>query len=336
MCADLRASAEKEHRNLSLKGRLAGSLQERPHLLPLVTIVVLFSIGALVSPGFASISNIRGVLSLASLIAFASAGQTLIIISGGEGIDLSVGSVMTLAALVATGLLRNSDAQLPWALLAVALTGVGIGLVNFLGINVVGLNPLIMTLGMSYVVAGGGLVYSQTHGPSSPGSILLEVGGGRIGPVPWMAVIGIIITAVIQFLLRRTRFGQQLYLCGANRKAAILSGVPIRRVLVTTYMLGSLLAGLAGVLLLSYAGSANLSIGEPYTLLSVASVVIGGTALTGGKGDFVGTALGAVVFTVLLNFLTAVGLSPAVREVLTGIALLIVLSFTVREAGVRT
>jgi len=141
------------------------------------------------------------------------------------------------------------------------------------------------------------------------------------------AITGLIMSAV----LRSSRFGQRLYLVGTNPRAARLSGIPVTQVYLKSYVLAALLSGFAGVLLFGFAGSANLSVGDPYTLLSIAAAVIGGTALTGGRGTVLGSYLGAIVFTVLSNLLIVLGMTTAVRQVVSGIVLIAILAVTARE-----
>jgi ribose transport system permease protein len=302
--------------------------------LPLAVIVALLAIGALISPGFATPANIMALLSAASILAVTSAGQTIVIISGNQGLDLSVGPVMTLSALLASGIGASADANLPMAALAIVIACTIIGTVNFVGTFYVGVYPLIMTLGMGFVVSGGALVYIQARGSSVPAPLILAVGGGKIGGVPLLIIAAVVIFVLLAILMNATRFGRRLYLVGANSRAARLSGTPVARVYLAAYVLASLLAGAAGVFLFGYAGNVNLSIGDPYTLLSIAATVVGGTSLAGGKGSVVGSLLGAIIFIILTNMLVVLGLSQALRYVLTGLLLIGILAVTARESSV--
>ncbi len=315
--------------------RLIGHEAATSVLLPLLVTAAMLAAGSVIAPSFASGANLWALLSTASMLGVVSAGQTVVIISGRQGIDLSVGPVITLAALVTAGTCAGSDAGLPLAIGAVAALCCIVGAVNFVGIYVVGIYPLIMTLGMAFVVTGGSLVYAQARGPSSAPPILLAVGGGRIGPVPWLVVVGAAVLIAATALVSRTRFGRRLFLTGANARAARLSGIPVARVYLTAYVVCSLLAGLTGVLVFGFAGSVNLSIGEPYTLMSIAAAVIGGTLLTGGRGSIHGAFLGAIVFVVLTNLLIVCGLGNPARQVLSGVVLIVILALTARETGLR-
>lgn len=302
-------------------------------VLPLAIIVVLLGLGARISPGFVSLSNIMALLSAASILAVASAGQTIVIISGNQGLDLSIGPLMTLSALLASGIGASTDANLPFALIAIVAACATVGVANFVGTFYVGIYPLIMTLGMGFVVQGGSLVYIQARGSSVPAPLILEVGGGKIAGVPILVIVVAAIFALLTLLMNTTRFGRRIYLVGSNSRAARLSGTPVARVSCAAYVLSSLLAGVGGVLIFGYAGNVNLSIGDPYTLLSIAAAVVGGTSLAGGRGSVVGSLLGAVIFIILTNMLVVLGLSQALRYVLTGLLLIVILAATARESA---
>lgn len=304
-----------------------------PHLAGIVIILALAAVGQAINPAFLSAMNIWAVLSVSALLAVASAGQTLVIISGNQGIDLSVGAIMTLSALIVSGMAGSSNALLPQALVVVLVTGLLIGLANGAGMRFLGLYPLVVTLGISFVVEGAALVYAQARAPQMPGSVIETIGIGRILGLPWLVVIGLVVTALMTLVLRATRYGRQLYLVGANIRAARAAGVPVTRVLLATYAAAGMLSAIAGVLLYGYVASANLSIGAPYTMMSIAATVIGGVALSGGAGSFIGTVLGAVIFSLLTNLLISFGLGPALRYAISGLVLILVLLVTSRETN---
>ena len=315
----------------SQKPRL--SLASIPHGGSLLIIALLCGAGLLIKPNFLSPMNIWAVLSIASLLAIASAGQTLVIISGNQGIDLSVGSIMTLSALIVSGMAGSSNELLPMALGTVLVLGTVIGLVNGVGMRFLGLYPLVVTLGVAFVVEGFALVYAQSRAPQMPGTLVENIGIGRFLGIPWLVVICAIVAVLMTVLLRYTRFGRQLYLVGSNVRAAEAAGVPVTRVLLVTYAASGALAAFSGVLLYGYVASANLSIGAPYTMMSIAAAVIGGAALSGGTGSFIGTMLGALIFSLLTNLLIMLGLGPALRYAISGLVLILVLFAISRDAN---
>jgi ribose transport system permease protein len=314
----------------SADGALA-RMKRIPHAGSIGIIAALALIGFAINPAFLSAANIWSVLSIAAMLSIASAGQTLVILSGNQGIDLSVGTIMTFAALLVSGIAGSSDAGLlPAAAAAIAMGGL-VGLINGLGVQVLRLYPLIMTLGISFAVEGLGLIYAQARAPSMPGRLIETIGVGRVGGLPWIVVIAAGLLVVMTVFLRSSRYGRMLYLVGANIRAARAAGVPTARVLVGAYVASGVLSALAGVVLFGFAGSVNLSLGAPYTMMSVAAVVIGGASLSGGQGSFAGTVLGAIVFTLLTNLLITLGFSSALRYIASGLVLFAVLLATSRD-----
>ncbi|SDN35461.1 ABC transporter permease [Ensifer sp. YR511] len=310
-----------------------GVLKRIPHSASLGIIGALALVGFAINPAFLSGANVWSVLSIAAMLSIASAGQTLVILSGNQGIDLSVGTIMTFAALLVSGIAGSSDAgMLPATAAAVAMGGL-VGLLNGLGVQVLRLYPLIMTLGISFAVEGLGLIYAQARAPSMPGQFIETIGVGRIWGVPWVVVIAAGLLAAMTALLRHSRYGRMLYLVGTNIRAAQAAGVPAARVVIGTYVASGILSALAGVVLFGFAGSVNLSLGAPYTMMSVAAVVIGGVSLSGGNGGFAGTLLGAIIFTLLTNLLITLGFSSALRYIASGLVLFAVLLATSRDVA---
>ncbi len=301
------------------------------HLGSIAIIVLLCAVGFLIKPAFLSPSNIWSVLSITAMLAIASSGQTLVIVSGNQGIDLSVGAIMTFAALLVSGITGSSDAALPVAVATAIGMGAAVGLVSGIGVHMLGLYPLIMTLGVSFVVEGLGLIYAQARAPSMPSRLVEAVGDGRIAGIPWIIVLAIVVAIGMTLGLRRTRYGQMLYLVGANARAARAAGISTGKVLIATYIMSGVLSAIAGVLLFGFAGAANLSLGALYTMMSVAAVVIGGASLSGGKGSYIGTLFGALIFTLLTNLLITLGFNTALRYIVSGLVLVVVLFATSRE-----
>ncbi len=274
-------------------------------VIALLLAIGLFVLGGLVHPGFANYSLAINILRLAAFLGVVAAGQTLVIIGGGEGIDLSVGSVITLGAILVYQVANGSDVMVLPALIVALVVGVGIGAVNGLGITLLRIPPLVMTLGMAGVVQG----------------LILVVTQGRI--VMWM-------------LLERTPYGKQLFAIGVNRTTARLSGVRVPAILVLTYALSGMLAALAGFVLLGYTQRVFLNLGADYTLPSVAAVVVGGTLLAGGQGSYLGTMAGALVLTILTSLLTTLLLPESARQIVFGGTLLLLLSFYGRQHRLRS
>jgi ribose transport system permease protein len=311
-------------------------LRSNPIAIALILAVILFVIGGIVQPDFASYGQAMNILRLAAFLGIVAAGQTLVIISGGEGIDLSVGAVITLGAIL---VFRIGEGQNDQALLALAIAlGVGllIGAVNGLGITLLSIPPLVMTLGMTGVVQGLILVITggRVEGGAAPWLTGL-VSGSLVFGIPGVVLFWLILGVVMWLLLWRTAYGRRLFAVGTNRVTAQLSGVRVRRVVVLTYALSGLLAALGGVILLGYTQQVFLNLGNPYTLPSVAAVVVGGTLLAGGVGSYSGTMAGALVLTILTSLLTALDLPESVRLMVYGVTLLLLLSLYGRQKALR-
>ena len=333
------ADVESERRRPNPLGAVLGRVRNRrlgPVGLAVAVTVGLFLIGGLVEPGFASLPQAHNLLKLASFLAILAAGQTLTIISGGDGIDLSIPSVATVTAIIVAWISDGSDAKLAVAIAPVVGVCVLVGTINGLGIVFFGIPPLVMTLGMG--VALDGLVYVLTQGTprgSAPPALNYIANDTLIFGFQGIVFVAIAMGVVMWLLLRRSTYGMRLYAVGANRAAALGSGVRVPRTVVFTYVLSSLFAGVGGIFLLGYADTVYLNLGAPYLLPSVAAVVVGGTTLAGGTGGYGGTLAGALLLTVLISFLTAVNVSAGSRDVIYGLILLAMLSIYGRQRALR-
>ena len=303
---------------------------------PILISILLLLIGQVINPGFASISNIGNLLAIASILAIGAAGQTAVVISGGGGIDLSLGAMMSMGAVLGSGVLRGSDSRIVLTLVVLLAMGALFGFLNGAGIWWMKIPPLVMTLAIASVVDGFTLFISQGRPFGSPSPLILAVGGGRIFVfLRWLVVFAIGFVALFTFLFRRTKYGKKLFLTGNNRIAAELNGIRVRNIVLITYVLAGMMYALAGLFLLSAVGTAQMQMGTQYTLLSVAAVVLGGTQLTGGKGTYLGTALGSIVLVTLSSVLITIGMAPGVRLIITGIVLVFILSIYSRQPKLR-
>jgi ribose transport system permease protein len=301
----------------------------------LVAIIVLLFIGQMLSSGFASINNIGNILTISSLLAIAAIGQALVIISGNMGIDLSVGSVISFGALIGPLVSGGTNLGLFFSILILIIAGGTIGLINGLGVQFLHIPSLVMTLAMSRVVNGFTLGFTRGQPSIILPDLLLGVGSPIVGFVRWMLIIAIIIFIVGNTTLNKTTFGKSLFACGSNRNAAKLAGLPINRIVIMAYIASGVLAALVGLLLVGYTGSGQMKMGEDYTMLSVAAVVIGGTRLSGGYGKLFGCVLGAVVLTLTTNILVVLGMPSGVRKIVHGVILLAILVVNSREEKYR-
>lgn len=312
------------------------SLKLSPPLIALLLAVLLFFLGGLVQPGFVNTNQAFNILRLAAFLGIISAGQTLVILSGGEGIDLSIGAVVTLAAML-TFRINNGQNELVAAALAVALlAGTFIGLLNGIGVALLKVPPLVMTLGMAGVVQGLILAITQGEMIGDTAPVMGRfISAPLVLGIPGVIFFWFILAGLLWLLLQRSTYGKQLYGIGVNRTTARLSGVRVPLVVIITYTLSGLLAAFGGFMLLGFTQTVFMNLGGPYLFPSVAAVVVGGTALAGGKGSYWGTMAGALVLTLITSLLTAMQLPEAFRQITLGVILLVLISVYGRQRGLR-
>lgn len=307
-----------------------------PPAIAVMLALALLLVGELVRPGFADYNQITNILRIAAFLGIVAIGQTLVILAGGEGIDLSVGAVVTLGAIVIYRITAGSDALLIPALLAAMAVGLLIGLVNGIGIALVRIPPLVMTLGMTGVVKGLILVYTggRPQGGTPP-SMKQIISDPWFAGIPGDVFIWVILGILVTLLLQRTAYGKALYAIGAGRTTARLSGVKVEWMVIFTYGLSGLFAALGGFVLLGYIQNVFINLGDQYTLPTIAAVVVGGTALAGGVGGYAGTMAGALVLTLVASLLITLGLPEFGRQIVYGLILLVLLSVYGRGRRLR-
>jgi ribose transport system permease protein len=290
------------------------------YLVALLTLIVGAVLVSTVGRNFFSQGNISSILTGTSVLGFIAIGQTLVILAG--SLDLSVPYVTSLASLIAAGVMANNPGNvLPGVLLTLGAAAV-IGLANGLIVARLNVHGFIATLGMGLIISGYlASNYQGSHG-LAPRSFRL-VGATQIGPVPVSALIMLGCALVAIVILRRTRLGHHLYAVGGSPEVARLSGIRTSVPVIAAHVLCSVLAALAGLLLL-----ARLSVGSPtigsqgdYDLMSIAAVVLGGTLLAGGKGNIVGTLAGVAIFAVLDNVMGVMQVNPFLKDVIRGLVI---------------
>lgn len=310
------------------------AVQEGRALLALAVIVIVFS---LMSSQFLDGSNLVIMTRHVAFNAILALGMLLVILNG--GIDLSVGSTVGLSGMVAGYVLKGvqvpftgSTAFAPvWVVVIVScLIGVLVGMVNGILVSRFHVAPFVATLGMLYAVRGladlisNGETFTQLSGQANLGNtgfipLLHDKYLGIPFPIWVMAAIGV----VLSLYLTRTPFGRWLYATGSNTRAAELSGVPIRKVQVRIYALSGLCAGIVGLLITADLSAAVPEGGNGYELNAIAAVVIGGAALSGGRGTVRGTLIGAFVIGFLVDGLVLVGVSVFWQQVIKGVVIIL-------------
>jgi inositol transport system permease protein len=317
----IKASVESEGKSQRWEW-LTAFLNKYGIVLILLAMFIAFS---LLSEGFFTPRNIFNIIRQISFMGLIAIGVTMVIITG--GIDLSSGSVLALAAVVATSLAQRLDwaeikfpgLDVPVFIPIVAALAVGAvcGLINGSLIARFKIPPFIATLGMMTVARGFALIYSER-----PVSGLKEsytyIGQGEPFGVPVPILILALVAIVAHVMLNNTRFGRHIYALGGNEQAARISGINISRVKIGVYTIAGLLAGLSGLVLSSRIGSGQPGLGLGYELDAIASAVIGGTSLSGGIGTIWGTIVGALIIGVLNNGLDLLNVSAYWQTIVKG------------------
>jgi ribose transport system permease protein len=320
-----------------MKKRLAIS----PPVTAVLLAVGLFLLSGFLPNGFGSnpevaVPQALTIIRIAVFLGIIAAGQTLVIIGGGEGIDLSIGAIVTLTAIITYSIANGKNENVLPALLAVLVVGAAIGFLNGAGITFLKISPLVMTLGMAGLISGLILVITQGNvsGSVAPAMTQLIARPVFLG-IPGAIVIWIVFGLLMWLLLERTAFGKNLFAIGTNRVTARLSGVNVTRMVLSTYALAGLLAGLGGFLVVGNTGVVHIRIGDPFLFPSIAAVAVGGTLLSGGKGSYWGTMAGALVLTLITSLLTTMQMPESVRRMVLGAMLLLMVSIYGRQRGFR-
>ena len=311
-----------------------------PQVTALLLALILFLASGFLPNGFNSvdtaINQAFNILRLSSFLALIAAGQTLVIISGGEGIDLSAGAIVTIAVLITYKLVNGDNSLVLPVLLFVIVCGAAIGLINGLGIAYLKIPPFVMTLGMAGVVIGTLLVVTRGLYDGKVAPIMTNIiARDLVWGIPGMLFLWIIFGVLMTILLDRTRFGKQLFAIGVNRLTARLSGVRVGRMVVATYTIAGALAAFSGFILVGFTQNAGLLVGNQYLFPSIAAVAIGGTLLSGGKGSYFGTMAGAIVIQLITSLLTTMQLPEAIQQIVYGSILIVLLIVYGREKGIR-
>lgn len=296
------------------------SHSQRGTLLAYIAVFVLFIVGGIYRPSFVYPNNIGQLLLLASFV----------------GIDLSVPWVLNAMAVLLTTTSLGMDSRAWWVVPLVLLVGLAIGSVNGLGIVLFEIPPVVMTLGMNGVMQGlvlgltGGFTCSACNSVAPP-SVQTVITGQLLG-IPAGLLVWLLIAVLAGLVLGFTTLGRRIYAIGNNAVAAYLAGVNVRLVTVIVYALGGLFASIAGIALTAFGQQATLGMGDPYLFDSIAAVVIGGTSILGGRGNYWGTIAGAIFLVVLRAVLQEYNISEAGRSIATGVVILVALLLYGREA----
>jgi len=295
-----------------------GQIRELNILLVLIIISALISFN---SQYFFTVSNIMSIIRALSTTAIMAIGMTMVIITG--GIDLSVGSVLGLSALLTAMGFENGVNGIVCVLCGLAI-GIVFGVFNGLMITKIKLPPFIATLGAMSI--GRGILYIITEGrpwtPDVPDSFKF-IGQGYIWIFPIPVVIMIVLTIIFAIIMGKTRFGRYVYATGGNEMAANLSGVKTDRVKLKVYALSGLLSAIAGIVLYSRMTSAEAGTGTGEEMNVIAATVIGGASMAGGEGSVIGAIIGAALIGVISNGIVLLGINTYAQQMITGLVIIL-------------
>lgn len=323
-----------DNRKLTAQMRIKRFVKYNRAGMAAVIALCLLLITVTINPKSFNVNTFGSILVQTMLLSFAAAGQTMVVISG--GVDLSVGSVMSIACILTTGIMQGRAGYFVPVLLVTLLTGALIGLVNGVCVVKVGLPPIIITLATSYVVTR--LQYVFTGG--MPTGLVSEVFKRTVqyrifGVIPAATMYAVVIWALAFFLIHRSRFGKQLFLTGNNESAARLNGVNTRKIRILTFVLASMFSAVAGMLGAGYMGMSQCQLFDNYAYNSMVAVIVGGSLLVGGVGSYLGSITGSLVMIVLSNGLTVLDINSSVRNIVLGCVMVVLLTFYNRAKPIR-
>ncbi len=295
-----------------------------------LAVVLLITYNVFFTPYFLTLGNLRIQLIQVAPIVIVALGMALVI--GTEGIDLSVGSVMALAAALIPLYLGYGVVA---AILVSLLAGAVVGLINGVLVAKIGLQPIVATLALFVGGRGLAVVISEGQLKDVRNPELIYLGSGDLLGIPVLVWIAALLVVVVAFVVRRTVFGRRLLAVGGNRPATELAGLPVKRVLITVYVVCAMLASIAGLLSVARIQSSDASaVGLLIELSAITAVVVGGTPLTGGKVRVLGTVAGAVLMQLVIATMIKHNLQPSTTEMVQAVIILIAV-YVARERKTR-
>ena len=283
-------------------------------------LLVICVFATILSPSFLSVTNLFNVFKQITVAGIVGCGMTFVILTG--GIDLSVGSILGLSGVLASGVLASTGNTA--AAVAVSLVvGVACGAVNGFFVSVCGIPPFISTLGMMTLLRGVILVYTKGSPIPIKSDAYKFFGKGSIAGIPVPVIILIIVFLLAHYILTQTSYGRSVYAVGGNREAARLSGIRVKTSEFLVYTLNGLMCGMAGLILTARLGSAQSTSGTGIEMDAIAAVILGGTSLSGGVGFVLPTVVGAMIMGIIDNILTLMNVNPHATNIVKGAVILI-------------
>lgn len=289
---------------------------------PLLALIVLIVVVTAINPSFISPNNLLNLLRQVAANGFIAFGMTFVILTG--GIDLSVGSTLALSSALTAGLLSNGVNALVAVVVGV-ISGGFLGALNGVLISKGKMAPFIATLATMTIYRGTTLVYTNGNPITGIGDSFFFsfIGRGYLFGIPFPVVLMFVVFILLFLLLHKTSFGRKTYAIGGNEKAAYIAGVKIDKIKILIYTISGVMASISGMIITSRLNSAQPTAGQSYEMDAIASVVLGGTSLSGGRGRIFGTLVGALIIGTLNNGLNLLGVSSFYQQIVKGIVIVI-------------
>jgi ribose transport system permease protein len=306
-------------------------LTDQPVIVLGVVLILLLILTDVVSPGYISPRQMSTTVLTAAILGVLAGGQTLVLLTA--GVDLSVAATASAASYMMAAYASHGTFV---AILIGLLVGLAIGTINGVGVGIFRVQPLIMTLGVSGIISGLLIIYSEkTNGAPVVPSAVRQLGSGTVFtyvPIS-LLVVWIPLSVILILGLKYTGLGRSIFAIGDNPVASRLAGIRVWQVQMATYAICGVLSAIAGLLLVGFTDAADVSLGTTYLLPSVAAAVIGGTSVFGGVGGYSGTILGALILTVLDSLLTLMNAAQSIKQILYGGIILVLAWIYSRVAG---
>lgn len=298
--------------------RLAKLIVDRGGIFVVIALVCV--LGTMLSSEFLRRDNIDTIITQTVPLALVALGQTFVIFTG--EIDLSVGALLSLASVIIGETMGGSNVRMVPVVLLALLFGAAVGVANGLLVTAIGIPSFIATLAMMLVLEGANLVWTNAGPASNLTSDFRLLSEGHVGPLPAGVVTLVGALLVAYWLAVRTPLGRKLLAVGSNRRAAEISGVHVRRVVIAGFVLSGIFAAAAGVFFTAYVGESQSFVGKGMELNAIAAAVLGGTSLFGGRGSIAGSVGGALLLTIVYDLLILGGFSPPYQQIATGLILI--------------
>lgn len=294
-----------------------------------VIALLLLAFISILRPGYANVNNLRVLSITASFLGLTAMGQMTAILTG--GMDLSIPWMFTIAAFLTGNLTQGGNEKLFFAIPVILLVGVLMGAFNGIGIAYVGIAPVIMTMASNIIFQGLLVgITGGTPGGTSP-QALKDFANGSVGGVSTMLLFWIAISVVFYIVIAKSPYGRKLYAIGNNDTVALFSGINVKWIRTSAYMVCGFFAALSGILFSGRVSQLYLGMGDPYQMQSVSAVAIGGVSLLGGSGSYIGTVAGVLVLVMLDGVLSALGFAQSVQKIIYGVVLMLAVLLSSRK-----